>query len=77
MPLELNSLRMVLDEWEAAAGRHAKHRKAEQVRRIATPELLVILLMAYDEATEDAQRLRDRYEGVNFKVTPVQQEGGD
>jgi hypothetical protein len=77
MPLELNALRMAAQEWENAEGRHAKHRAEERLHKIARPALIITLLIAYDEATEDAQRLRDRYEGQPVRAVPVQQEGGD
>jgi len=67
---------MALQEWEDAQGHHHKRKAEERLRKIARPALLVTLLLAYDEATEIAQRLRDRYEGTTVHI-PIQQEGGD
>jgi hypothetical protein len=60
MPLELNPLRMAVQEWIDADDEH-RAEKVERLRRLATPFLLHLLLEAYDDALEQAQILQDRY----------------
>jgi hypothetical protein len=60
MTLELNALRMALEEWQAAEPGPDREHAAQTVARIVNPGLLVVILRRLDDALDRLDIIRDR-----------------